>query len=464
MRPKVDRQAVTRRARGTRLLAATVVTMVVLSGLGGLSSQAGAVPPVWTNLRAFNPVKTEHNNLSGVSCVQSDDCYAVGNAAKTVPDYSTLVEHWNGAGWSVMVSPSPGPSSILNGIACTSDTMCMAVGFSGLSAGLRTLAELWNGVQWSIVPTPDTTANDYLMAVSCPTPSFCMATGTVNYGGAAFVELWNGTSWSVGPSPDTSAILSAVSCTDPDTCVAVGYSGESSSWQTVAEGWNGTTWGAQTSPDPGAANQLDGVDCLAETTGLWCMAVGVYSLSSTNTDSLAAEWANGSWTVVSSADVTGTYDQNSLAGVSCTSTTDCVAAGYGGTGGIAQGWDGSSFTSVTSADDLYGVSCVSIDDCMAVGHSAGSDTYAYAIDGAPVAFPSISSFTPKKGAVGKSVTVIGTNLEGATAVTFGGVEAGITSDSVGSLTVQVPAGAGSGVIEVTTPGGTAISRAKFKVK
>lgn len=462
--PKVDRPEVTSRMVTSRLLACSCAVIALLIGVGVPSSPAGAVPQVWTNISPVNPAKTVHNNLAGVSCVQWDDCYAVGSAAETVPYYSTLAEHWNGADWSAMTGPIIHAVSALNAISCTGDDMCMAVGDTGTTTALQTLAELWNGAQWSIVPTPNTTANDYLVALSCTGPSFCMATGNVNYSGVPFVETWNGSSWSVGPSPDPSAGLSSVSCTDADTCVAVGSAGELSASQNVAEIWNGSTWSLVPTPDPGVSNQLDGVDCIDGTTGLWCIAVGTYTPSGANSLSLAEEWEDGAWTVVPSADITGTFDQNSLASVSCTGATDCVAAGYAGTGGTVQGWDGSSFNIVASADDLYGVSCVTVENCMAVGHSPGKDTLTSAIDGAPVAFPSISSFAPKKAPVGKKVTITGTNLAGATQVTFGGIDAAITSDSADSLTAQVPLGAKSGVISVTTPGGTAISRAKFKVK
>jgi hypothetical protein len=194
------------------------------------------------------------------------------------------------------------------------------------------------------------------------------------------------------------------------------------------------------------------------------MAVGTYSPNGDNLCSLAEELEDGTWTEVPSGNFVGTYDQNSLAGVSCTSTTDCVAAGYGGGEGVVQGWDGSAFSVVTSTPLLFGVSCVTTDNCIAVGHSAGEDSFTYAINGAAAAFPSISSFTPKKGKMGRTVTVTGSNLAGANDVTFGGVEAVITSDLTDSSTAQVPPDAKSAVIAVTTPGGTAISGAKFKVK
>jgi hypothetical protein len=72
------------------------------------------------------------------------------------------------------------------------------------------------------------------------------------------------------------------------------------------------------------------------------------------------------------------------------------------------------------------------------------------------AAPQISSFSPASAVPGQTVTIKGSNLLGATAVTFGGVEAKpLTLAADGSqLTVVVPSGAQSGTIGLTTPGGT----------
>ena len=79
--------------------------------------------------------------------------------------------------------------------------------------------------------------------------------------------------------------------------------------------------------------------------------------------------------------------------------------------------------------------------------------------------PSITSFTPASGAPGATVTITGTNLAGATSVTFGGVAGtGVVVNANGtSLTVTVPAGASTGPITVTTPGGATASSTVFTV-
>jgi hypothetical protein len=56
--------------------------------------------------------------------------------------------------------------------------------------------------------------------------------------------------------------------------------------------------------------------------------------------------------------------------------------------------------------------------------------------------------------VGATVIILGTNLTGATEVTFNGVSAKFTVVSSTEITAIVPAGATSGVVTVVTPSGT----------
>ena len=78
--------------------------------------------------------------------------------------------------------------------------------------------------------------------------------------------------------------------------------------------------------------------------------------------------------------------------------------------------------------------------------------------------PTITTFTPTSGPVGTVVTITGTNFTGATQVRFGGISAvTFNVDSPTQITATVPAGAVTGVVSVTTPGGTANSASNFTV-
>jgi hypothetical protein len=70
--------------------------------------------------------------------------------------------------------------------------------------------------------------------------------------------------------------------------------------------------------------------------------------------------------------------------------------------------------------------------------------------------PAITGLSAASGLPGASVTLAGSHLTGATAVTFNGVPATFVFVSDAELTAQVPAGATSGPVQVTTPSGTAV--------
>ncbi len=79
--------------------------------------------------------------------------------------------------------------------------------------------------------------------------------------------------------------------------------------------------------------------------------------------------------------------------------------------------------------------------------------------------PTITGFTPSGGGAGggTKVTISGTDLVGATAVTFGSTPATgyAVSKSGSSITAYAPSGSGSAPITVTTPGGSATSTSDF---
>ena len=77
--------------------------------------------------------------------------------------------------------------------------------------------------------------------------------------------------------------------------------------------------------------------------------------------------------------------------------------------------------------------------------------------------PQIKSFTPTSGIVGTAVTITGVSLTQAIKVTIGGKPASFTVNSDTQVTATVPAGAKTGKITITTPGGIATSPTAFSV-
>jgi Leucine-rich repeat (LRR) protein len=82
----------------------------------------------------------------------------------------------------------------------------------------------------------------------------------------------------------------------------------------------------------------------------------------------------------------------------------------------------------------------------------------------PPPAPTVTGFAPPEGPVGTPVTLTGTGFLGATAVAFNGTSTSIfTVDSATSIGVDVPPGATTGPISVTTAGGTGTSSTDFTV-
>jgi uncharacterized repeat protein (TIGR03803 family) len=78
--------------------------------------------------------------------------------------------------------------------------------------------------------------------------------------------------------------------------------------------------------------------------------------------------------------------------------------------------------------------------------------------------PTVASFSPTSGPVGTPVMITGTGLTQTTAVTFGGVKAtNITVNSDTQVTADVPTGAKTGKIGITTKGGKVTSKTSFTV-
>ena len=88
------------------------------------------------------PVPTPSTALVAVSCPTTLNCTAVGTSfSSTSQMYSTLAEFWNGSIWQVQSTPNAAGSSLFSGVSCIPSGECTAVGYSFTSTGSVTLAE-----------------------------------------------------------------------------------------------------------------------------------------------------------------------------------------------------------------------------------------------------------------------------------------------------------------------------------
>ncbi len=339
----------------------------------------------WSVVPSANP-GVAANHLNDVAALSTSDIWAVGNYDIVLPGTSqytrSLIEHWNGTGWSIVPSPNGRPSeSILAGVSAASPSNIWTVGTQGIggSGDYLTLIEHWDGTQWSIVPSPNGAVpgegDNGLNDVAVVTANDVWAVGySINLGPSkerALIEHWDGSSWRIVPTPDTNGVdtvLSSLTAISPNDIWAVGRSGA----QALALHWDGTLWAIVPTPDI-SGSSLNGIDALSSN-DIW--AVGSYG-DFTREQTLVLHWDGSRWSQVPSPSMDAQY--SILLDVSVSASREVWTAGYAGSPQAPQAlllhWDGSSWNTVpvssagTTGDILSGVVALSSTDVWAVGSS-----------------------------------------------------------------------------------------------
>ena len=315
--------------------------------------------------------------LYGVACPRADSCWAVGSQGAAGVTRA-LVERWNGLRWRVAASPgAASKDTFLSAVSCASTSSCWAVGAERPGAAtFRPIAEHWNGRKWSltVLAEPAGTTSAGLFGVSCPTAGRCWAVGAIHPGmlsASALVERWTGARWLVVRDAAAAGdVLVAVSCRRDTSCWAVGNSG---GIKVPAEHWNGTRWSLAKTPRTGGG--LDGVSC----PGPDCVAVGGDGFPAV----LAERWNGSRWSVMNTVNPGPGMDLSGFGGVSCVSSSDCVAVGgdqkANRSPALIERLRGSTWKIIRSPDPagaglaaLHGVACASARACWAVGGQAKS--------------------------------------------------------------------------------------------
>ncbi len=297
--------------------------------------------------------------LTHLSCTSASRCMATGASSN-----GDLAETWNGTRWRLLASPVQLTGTSLHALSCTSAGACIVVGAHLLIGGLPqlTLAESWNGAKWTLEPpvNPRGRLASNLFAVSCAAARACMAAGIASNDAVGLqvtlAESWNGKRWSVSPTPrrlsaTNESLFNAMSCVSAADCTAVGYFRDTITGAAhfLIEHWNGRRWNLPPASD--ISGSLTGVSCTSPTA---CTAVG---------GGIAETWNGTTWSAQ-------TLPAGAIA-VSCSSADACTAVG----GLTALRWDGTNWTVQTvpspaggSNFALSSVSCPSATSCTSVGN------------------------------------------------------------------------------------------------
>jgi hypothetical protein len=319
---------------------------------------------------------TGDNILNGVSGSASTDVWEVGYY--TFGTWKrTLIEHWNGGAWSIVPSPNTNKRlNQLNGVAVISASDAWAVGnaSSGNALDQTTLVLHWNGTGWSIIPSPSpgTLGLNTLYAVAATSANDVWAVGSLTNSGEfaqTLVEHWDGTSWSVIPSanvPNTNNELYGVVALGPNNVWAVGYWGNAASgFSTLIEHWNGSTWRLVASVDPSGDNFLQAVSATGPS-DVW--AVGrTRNPFNFHTATLIEHWDGNSWSQVFGF---GVEPDSAAYGVAAVSPGDAWGVGDGAGLALIGRWIGSSwsvFPSPEVAGRLLAATAITACDVWAVG-------------------------------------------------------------------------------------------------
>jgi len=357
-------------ARGWMPARAAAAVLLVLVQAGGLLLAGGgpgaSAQPLPSPSRGMVIPNAPGDLLLGVRCTSADNCWAVGENGA---DHAQAL-HWNGRRWATVATPNPGNYfDVLDDVACTSAANCWAVGSAAYTSfKAPNMALHWNGLTWSLVSTPSPETGqgfNELHSVTCVSASDCWGVGDTSLGGE--ILHWNGGTWSLAPQPPGE--LEGVRCTSSANCWAVGTERSLN----MALHWNGHRWSAVPTPGSGV---LSSVRC---TSAAYCLAVGASGQGGYLNE--AARWNGSAWSLVSTPKPHGTiHDRRGLAGLACTSPSNCWAVGPPLEGfetslvNQALHWNGRgwSYVSVPSPGTgeqpvLSAVSCTSSANCWAVG-------------------------------------------------------------------------------------------------
>jgi hypothetical protein len=226
--------------------------------------------------------------LTAVAGRAANDVWAVGSSGQLL----SLTEHWDGTAWSVVPSPNAtsGGSTVVSPLASVTAFASNAVWAVGsANYGASTLIEHWDGAQWSIVPSPNTSAEqNQFFGVSGVAANDVWAVGSyfdrVNtVTGGPLVEHWDGASWTIvtaADPPSNQDQLLGVAARAAGEVWAVGSQSDYylQQYTPLTERWNGVAWGEAAEPplSPTGRQILTAVAVGADGTAI---AVGYYPTS-----------------------------------------------------------------------------------------------------------------------------------------------------------------------------------------
>jgi hypothetical protein len=433
-------------------------------------------------IQAIPPLPADYDNslnLTGVSCPDADDCTVIGRYGNANDYMSGLILTMSDGVWTSMTAPLPANATSdqsavepLDAVDCPESNYCVAGGIYQIPppvplapghpypgqtyVGLLLVDQsgVWTPVQ---APVPDdvpdlpvyyTDFDSNITGVYCSAGDSCTATGWYNFDDQA-TYLEDGMLLSQGTDGSWSAVTAPLP-TEAGAAEARHRSQNGGRSHAVRKGV-GTT--ATTSS---SGSTVNGVSCGG---GGFCVAAGTDDTSGLIETGQGRSQPTVSGVTPSSGPTSGGTD------------VDITGSGFTADTTVQFGGIAASGVTFVNANEMSAVApavtaCpgpvdVTVGVAGVVSRANFSDLFSYED---PDSCPSFTSFTPASGAVGSSVTISGSNLGGATQVTFDGTPAVITSAIATQVVATVPLGQDTGLIVVTTPSGEVATTTSFQLE
>lgn len=315
------------------------------------------------------------STLFGIAALTPDSIWAVGTSMK-IPQFTgqPLIEHWDGNTWQIIPGPAT-PQNELNtliGVATVTNTDVWAAGFSmnATKSTSQALIEHWNGASWQIVPTP-TTIKGGMSAITASGPNDVWAVGS-SYSSAgtnpqALIEHWNGSTWQVVPSASTigNSNLLSVTALNAHDIWAVGSFFSTQKSEALIEHWDGSTW--QTMPAPASTmnfNTLSGVTVTSDH-DVW--AVGDSFSQPSQIHPSIDHWNGTTWSTLPTSGLPTPFTPTAI---SATSPNDIwICGGQTLAHWNGKSWQSFSLTAQKGVNFLSAIAALTPDHVWAVGGS-----------------------------------------------------------------------------------------------
>jgi hypothetical protein len=273
------------------------------------------------------------NYLLGIAAISPKDMWAVGWGYSIADGTSPLVEHWDGALWAVVPTPTLSGAKLYAATAVNSVDV-WAVGQYGPNDATQPFTMHWDGQSWTIVRAPRS-PDGRLNGVTAISTDDVWAVG---FGNALPDPLpmamhWDGTSWTLTYPTSSLGSLWAVDAVTFQDVWAVGYQAHGFDNDPISFHWDGTQWTSVAMPSVGGDNRMEAVAAVSST-NVW--AVGFTSNGDRSKyRALAEQWNGSTWSIIKAAGIPGL--SNTLFGAAVVGST-IWAAGYGEnpTSGAAQ--------------------------------------------------------------------------------------------------------------------------------